>query len=401
MFKTVRDGERALLIDKRGQSMVVDGPQRVSVFRKSFQRLQRVSADQYQYIQFQKADGEVEHMQGPCSMFINPLVVESAVVKQAHSLSANEVLVVYKRDRGDRIVQRRIQYGPTIFTPSADEWLHEFVWHGTDRNNKTKKIPGGLRFTNLRVIPDQFYYNTADVRTKDDALISVKLMLFFELKDIERMLNQTTDPIGDFINAVQADVITFASQMNYDEFIDSSSQLNELKNYPQLMGRSGTIGYEVTKVVFRGYHAGDKLQGLHDHSIEKRAQLKVRMEEEQQKQDLTDSKLCNQQQTSVLQQELLKEQKVHQYSMEKQQLTHQMELDTKKHRERIEREKDQRMAELEAQRQRQEEETAHLRELKKLGVDLTELLVAQHPKPDQVVRVITPGTGGGNIHIHP
>ena len=41
-------------------------------------------------------------------------------------------------------------------------------------------------------------------------------------------------------------------------------------------------------------------QGLHDHAIEKRAQLKVKMEEEQQKQDLTDSKLCNEQQTSVL-----------------------------------------------------------------------------------------------------
>lgn len=40
------------------------------------------------------------------------------------------------------------------------------------------------------------------VRTKDDALISVKLMLFFELKDIERMLNQTTDPVGDFIKWV-------------------------------------------------------------------------------------------------------------------------------------------------------------------------------------------------------
>ena len=95
----------------------------------------------------------------------------------------------------------------------------------------------------------------------------------------------------------------------------------------------------------------------------------------------------------------------------RQQLTHQMELDTKKHRERIEREKDQRMAELEvknpcpqlcgawfnpllpplqAQRQRQEEETAHLRELKKLGVDLTELLVAQHPKPDQVSPTLIP-----------
>ena len=51
-----------------------------------------------------------------------------------------------------------------------------------------------------------------------------------------------------------------ACLLSYDEFIDSSSQLNELKNYPQLMERSGTIGYEVTKIVFRGYHAGDKLQ---------------------------------------------------------------------------------------------------------------------------------------------
>ena len=37
------------------------------------------------------------------------------------------------------------------------------------------------------------------VRTKDDALITVKLMVFFELTAIETMLNQTTDPIGDFI----------------------------------------------------------------------------------------------------------------------------------------------------------------------------------------------------------
>ena len=78
------------------------------------------------------------------------------------------------------------------------------------------------------------------------------------------------------------------------------------------------------------------VQGLHDHAIEKRSQLKFRMEEEQQKQDLTDSKLCNEQQTSVLrkkmalypftsaciniptaEQALLKEQKVHQYSMER------------------------------------------------------------------------------------
>ena len=41
--------------------------------------------------------------------------------------------------------------------------LHEFVWHGTDPLNKTRKVPGALKFTKLRVIPDQFYYNVDDV----------------------------------------------------------------------------------------------------------------------------------------------------------------------------------------------------------------------------------------------
>ena len=53
-----------------------------------------------------------------------------------------------------------------------------------------------------------------------------------------------------------------------------------------------------------------------------------------------------------------------------------------------------------AQKKLQEEELSHLRQLKNLGVDLTAYLVSQHPKPDQVLRVITLGTGG-NVHIHP
>ena len=58
----------------------------------------------------------------PVSIFINPLEIESGEIKPAYSLSANEVLVVYQRDRADKTISRRVQYGPTIFTPSADEW---------------------------------------------------------------------------------------------------------------------------------------------------------------------------------------------------------------------------------------------------------------------------------------
>ena len=42
------------------------------------------------------------------------------------------------------------------------------------------------------------------VRTKDDALITVKLMNFFELRHIKTMLNQTSDPVADFIKSVHS-----------------------------------------------------------------------------------------------------------------------------------------------------------------------------------------------------
>ena len=50
------------------------------------------------------------------------------------------------------------------------------------------QAPGALRFNVLRIIADQFYYNVHDVRTKDDTLLNVKLMIFFELKVIFDMI---------------------------------------------------------------------------------------------------------------------------------------------------------------------------------------------------------------------
>ena len=44
------------------------------------------------------------------------------------------------------------------------------------------------KFTKLCHVPHQLYYNVRDVRTNDDTLIVVKLMLFYELQDIETMV---------------------------------------------------------------------------------------------------------------------------------------------------------------------------------------------------------------------
>ena len=44
------------------------------------------------------------------------------------------------------------------------------------------------------------------------------------------------------------------------EFVDNTGQLNILDNYSQLKERSKAIGYEVSKVVYRGFQCNDKLQ---------------------------------------------------------------------------------------------------------------------------------------------
>ncbi len=46
--------------------------------------------------------------------------------------------------------------------------------------------------------------------------------------------------------------------------MENSSKLNSVEHYSQLMSLSKRIGYEISKVVFRGYHTSDQLQRLHD-----------------------------------------------------------------------------------------------------------------------------------------
>merc|ERR1711977_602669 len=97
---------------------------------------------------------------------------------------------------------------------NASEWIHEFSWHGSisnDPDHNGRKVKGAIKFTKLRVCPDQTYFDVENVRTKDDALVSVKVMIFYYLKDIETMLQKTHDPIADFINAISSDAIEFVA----------------------------------------------------------------------------------------------------------------------------------------------------------------------------------------------
>ncbi len=61
----------------------------------------------------------------------------------------------------------------------------------------------------------------------------------------------------------------------YLNFIETCHELNNLENYTKLIDRVGKFGFEISKVVFRGYLAPSNLQSLHDTTVKTRSVLKL------------------------------------------------------------------------------------------------------------------------------
>ena len=406
-IRTVRQGDRVAVWDQRGRVKHVDGPRRLILFRKTVQTLKLFSAGANEYLAIEFTDGHAEHRRGPAAVWYDPVQHASVEIKEALPLDSHEAIVVYRRTNGD--VERRVERGPALFVPQEDEWLHEFRWHGADPRRPSHKIPRALRFKKLRVIPDQTYHLVDDVRTSDDALLTVKLMIFFELADIETMLQQTHDPVADFINAVTADVIDFVGSRTFEQFKQETERLNDLETYPNLTARAQRIGYQINKVVYRGYTAGDTLQAMHDGAIETRTQLKLEAETEDQAQELADLKLTREAARAQERQ-----------AMETQQAEHEVGLKRLQHNEQLRRQEAERKAEIDATRRANDVEHEHRREthrieldhlqatdeekarylatMREMQVDLTRYLVAQYQNPDRLIRIS--GDNDAQLHLH-
>lgn len=398
-FATIRRGNRAAVWSRTGEVHIVDGPRRILLLGRSFQPLVRYSASPEEYLVIVAKDGTTQHLRGPASTWFDPVVLESIRTAPLLRLDANEAIVVYRPVEG-RVV-RRIERGPALFMPAPDEWLHHFSWHGADLREPTVKLPRALQFEKLRVIPDQMYFDVHSVRTADDALLVVKVMVFFELIDIGRMLDQTHDPIGDFINSLTADVVDFAATLGFETFKEKTEALNQLTTYPQLVRRAESIGYRISKVVYRGYTAGETLQEMHNRAIEARTRLRLESETERQAQDLADLKQNREAARERERRDVERQRIEHQNNLQS------IELQARLQRELIEQEQElafknhAQQSELENQRSMHREQIEFLKGAADLKVDITRYLVAQYQHPDKIVRIESArAEGEQQIHLH-
>lgn len=395
-LRTIKQGDRVAIWNARGQVRFVDGPKRLFLFRESVQTLVRHSAEADEYLVVRFTDGHAEHLRGPACVWFDPVVHDSIKAEKALSINAHEAVVVYRRSGKD--VTRRIVRGPALFVPTEDEWLHEFRWHGADPKDRRRKVPDTLRFRVLRIIPDQMYFDVPDVRTADDALVIIQVMIFFELANIEQMLDQTHDPVADFINALSADVIDFVASRRFEEFKGQTEQLNDLSTYPNLCSRAERVGYRINKVVYRGYAASDKLQAMHDDAIETRTQLKLEAETERQAQELADLKLEREAQRAAQHRDMEVKQAEHMQALKEMSHAQQLRHDAAEQDQQVRHQRLTGELELEQLRARNQEQAAFLQTVRSLEVDMTRYLVAQYQHPDRLIRI--EGRDTPQLHVH-
>jgi len=387
---TVREGARALVTDKQGRIQIVDGPAQVWRWGRSIEAMKQYVAHPGDFLVVRHRDGRQTHLAGPTSLWFDPREHVSVEREEALQIAAEEAVVVYS-EGDDGEVSRRIARGPATFVPGASEWLHTFSWHGTVGG---EKVPGALEFQKLWLLPDQMYHDVAEVRTADDAVITIRLMIFFHLQDIDRLLATSHDPIGDFVNATTSDVVEFVRRHTFDAFKENSDQLNELATYRKLVARAEQCGYRIGNVVYRGYGAPPSLQQMHDAATESRTRLQLERATQQQAQELEDFK----QERAIVR-------AARERSEAAAAFEHQTELRRKERDERLAAEAAERQtareqrrldaaAEREAAAAEDARQQAHLERLKSMGVDLTALLT--QGRADRVIEL----RGGEGAHVH-
>jgi hypothetical protein len=398
LFYIVEEGQRALMRRLNGSMEIIVGPRRVWRGWRTFQPMRHFVATPGKFLIVRYRNGQQRHFPGPAEIWFDPREHLEIVTEDALQLAAKEAVVVYSKGEGPEPIARRIVYGPALFIPAPGEWPHTFSWHASRGGHLgVQKQPNALIFQKLWLMPDQMYHDVIDVRTADDAVLTIRLMIFFELVDIERMLDTTHDPIGDFVNAATSDVVAFTGRHDFESFKRNTSQLNELETYRQLTARAGQCGYRINKVVYRGYGAAEALQQMHDQAIQARTRLQLDRATEQQAQELENFKLDAQLARAVKRRTEQTSEVEH--DLELADKRQQAELRQRSEQEAFNRERLRLQSELQSaiRRAQDEQQREHLAALRQLGVDLTAYLT--QARADRVIELR--GAAGTHVHLDP
>lgn len=208
--RVINDGERGMLFDQEGNHKEVIGPSVIDVH----------------------PDGEYEE-------------------SEQLLLSETEAVVIIRRDGTRDIIQG--DETPEVYVSTFEE-LYRFIWTGRTE----EKEPGGLMFDKLQLQDTQSYY-AFPVRTKDNSVITLRLMIYWRVGDIEKIVQKSSDPLGAMFNKIKAEITATTADINFDDFKDDA--MNLIREHDLFKGNGLAFfegyGIEIQQVVLREWSPVD------------------------------------------------------------------------------------------------------------------------------------------------
>merc|ERR1711998_803268 len=280
---TIRDGQRAIIWKPDGRAELVTGPAKKMLMGDQIEFLREYVADAIRYLVIVDKEGNTEHIPGPANVWFDPTKHRSIAVKRVIMLDSNEHIVSYLRKDGT--ITRRVVEGPTVHIPASNEWVHEFKWKA-----KSALHDDGGTFNVLKTLPDQFEVTIPRLRSFDNAEVSMDVMVFMQLVDVEKLLNATHDPLTDLRVSMTADLIEFVSKCTLDQLRERTHELNDLSMFKQSTARAEQIGYLVSKVTYRGYGFSNEIDTMLRRNLVTEAKLKIEKQTALKEEDIEDMK---------------------------------------------------------------------------------------------------------------
>mmetsp|Transcript_10035 Transcript_10035/g.15178 ORF Transcript_10035/g.15178 Transcript_10035/m.15178 type:complete len:448 (+) Transcript_10035:55-1398(+) len=391
--RTVKDGEAVAVWNRLGVHRQVIGPALVRLFFSTINFLDKRIAGPNEYLVVVSVDGSVQHLRGPVTLFENPVFHRSVAVKSAYSLvSAAQYLVVNREVResmtsktGAIVERERIErvliQGPNLYFPSVGETVVDFVWHGHSSQSDFTISPAVDKFSILVTSSRQWKVDAPfRVPTSSKLRGTVQLSFRFCIVDVNRMLDNSSDVIGDLYDAVTVDLANIGSRMGTQSdkregpitTVDPSL-FTDLEVFVNVLSRASAIGVLVDAVSYRGFEASKELKAYLTEMSDVQSRItRDRLLAEQEAQrieaDLSSRRDRLEQEQSLQQAQLA----ARRQSLEAEQEYAEAEMRHKLAQEEVRLE-----AEMGRMRQTNDEALRVLGGLQTLGVDLTTLLSAR------------------------
>lgn len=245
----IPDGEIAHITHWNGTVTIKHGPGRKPLFSRVwfFDKIIVPEGEQGYIID---ELGNYSETCGPRVVHVHP---EGAYKPhQRHELAHYEAMVVINEDG---IVHAHTGKTTPVVWVKDRERVHTFHWTGS-RGDTEFKTPGALNINVLRLQDTQTYF-AFPVRTHDNIVVLLRLMIYYGYDSIEKLL-ENNDPLGAMYNKIMATLVEYVATMPFEEFKEGTNEkISRNRIFHKEKAFFSALGIEIHDVILRAWEPTD------------------------------------------------------------------------------------------------------------------------------------------------